>query len=79
MLSSVSFSGIVDYIRSGKAKHIVTMAGAGISTSAGIPDFRSPETGVYANMKSKFGDAITDPTDVFSIEFFQKDPRPFYT
>ena len=43
VLSSLDVDGIVEYIKDGKAKNIIVMAGAGISTSAGIPDFRTPE------------------------------------
>jgi len=32
VLNEVSFDGIVEYIKSGKCKKIVTIAGAGIST-----------------------------------------------
>ena len=49
--------------------------GAGISTSAGIPDFRSPDTGIYSNLAHL---DLPDPESVFDISFFRTNPRPFY-
>ena len=31
----------------GAFKHVVVMCGAGVSTAAGVPDFRSPSAGLY--------------------------------
>ncbi|KAI9222936.1 histone deacetylase, SIR2 family [Blastocladiella britannica] len=66
---------IADRIRDGRAKRIVVACGAGISTAAGIPDFRSPGTGLYANLQ-KYN--LEEPEDIFCIEFFRETPEPFF-
>ena len=74
-MSSVDFEGILAYIKAGKAKNIITMAGAGISTSAGIPDFRTPGSGLYDNLQ-KYN--LPDPQAIFDIGFFRSNPEPFF-
>lgn len=54
------------------AKNIIVLTGAGLSTSAGIPDFRSPETGLYANLERL---NLPFPEAVFELGYFKKNPK----
>ena len=51
-----------------QAQNIVVMAGAGLSTASGIPDFRSPNTGIYANLQ-KYN--LPYPEAIFELEYFR--------
>jgi len=53
-----------------KSRAIVVLTGAGISTAAGIPDFRGPK-GLYVTRRY-------DPELVFEINSFRKAPKYFY-
>uniref|UniRef100_A0A8C2ECE2 NAD-dependent protein deacetylase n=1 Tax=Cyprinus carpio TaxID=7962 RepID=A0A8C2ECE2_CYPCA len=75
VLDELTLDGVARYILSGKCKNIICMVGAGISTSAGIPDFRSPGTGLYANLQ-KFN--LPYPEAIFQIDYFKKHPEPFF-
>ena len=59
----------------GKFQNIVIMCGAGISTSAGIPDFRSPSAGLYFKLR-KYN--LPYPEAVFEGSYFRTNPLPFY-
>ena len=59
-----------------KSSNILVMTGAGLSTPSGIPDFRSPGTGIYDNLQ-KF--RLPYPEAIFDIRYFQQNPEPFFT
>lgn len=52
------------------------MCGAGISVAAGIPDFRTPGTGLYSKLEQY---DIPHPQAIFEIDFFRSNPLPFFT
>ncbi|KAL7818226.1 NAD-dependent deacetylase sirtuin-2 [Trichoderma gracile] len=74
-LQERSLEAVAEHIKSGKARRIVVMTGAGISTAAGIPDFRSPKTGLYSNLARL---NLPYAEAVFDIAYFRKRPEPFY-
>jgi len=47
----------------------VALTGAGVSVPSGIPDFRTPETGIWENV---------DPMEVAHIDVFERDPARFW-
>jgi len=62
------------WIQSGDVSNIVILSGAGVSCSAGIPDFRTPGTGLYDNL-AKYN--LPYPEAVFDINFYRRNTTPF--
>jgi NAD-dependent protein deacetylase/lipoamidase len=51
------------------AESAVALTGAGVSVPSGIPDFRTPGTGLWENV---------DPMEVAHIDVFERDPERFW-
>ncbi|OCL14538.1 NAD-dependent deacetylase sirtuin-2, partial [Glonium stellatum] len=75
-LESRTLESVAKLLKEGRFRRVVVMTGAGISTSAGIPDFRSPDTGLYANLARL---NLPYAEAVFDISYFRNNPLPFYT
>ena len=54
----------------GRSLRAVALTGAGVSVPSGIPDFRTPETGLWAKV---------DPMEVAHISVFEGDPERFWS
>lgn len=74
-LTNFDIKGLANYIKTGHCKKIIFVQGAGLSVAAGIPDFRTPGTGLYSNLQ-KYD--LPFPEAVFSIDYFQERPEPFF-
>ncbi|KAF9561114.1 NAD-dependent protein deacetylase sirtuin-2 [Mortierella alpina] len=75
ILKDNTLESVAEFINETKPKNIIVMTGAGISTAAGIKDFRSPGTGLYDDLE-RFN--LPYPEAVFDISFFKDNPSPFY-
>lgn len=51
------------------SERVVALTGAGISVPSGVPDFRSPQTGLWENV---------NPMEVAHIDAFRRDPKRFW-
>jgi NAD-dependent deacetylase len=68
LTSDESASDLARLVR--ESHSTVVLTGAGVSVPSGIPDFRTPETGLWANV---------DPMEVAHIDVFERDPARFWS
>ena len=65
--TSTQAAQVADLLRS--AERAVVLTGAGVSVPSGIPDFRTPGTGLWENV---------DPMEVAHIDAWRRDPDRFW-
>ncbi|KAL4772400.1 NAD-dependent protein deacetylase hst2-2 [Aspergillus nidulans var. acristatus] len=75
ILNQITFNSICEGILTGKITRIVVLVGAGLSTSSGLPDFRTPDTGLYSKLEPL---QLPYPDALFHISYFRHTPEPFY-
>uniref|UniRef100_A0A2K5LEL1 NAD-dependent protein deacetylase sirtuin-2 n=1 Tax=Cercocebus atys TaxID=9531 RepID=A0A2K5LEL1_CERAT len=68
LLDELTLEGVARYMQSERCRRVICLVGAGISTSAGIPDFRSPSTGLYDNLEKYH---LPYPEAIFEISYFK--------
>ena len=74
-IKEIKYDNFKNNIMNKKYSKIVFMVGAGISTSAGIPDFRS-DTGLFKQLQIKYN--LSKPEEFFWKKTFLEKPQYFY-
>eukprot|EP00826_Nyctotherus_ovalis_P001293 TRINITY_DN10190_c0_g8_i1.p1 TRINITY_DN10190_c0_g8~~TRINITY_DN10190_c0_g8_i1.p1 ORF type:complete len:416 (-),score=113.49 TRINITY_DN10190_c0_g8_i1:45-1292(-) len=75
VLEQAEKEALMKRLIAGEFKKIAVLTGAGISVNAGIPDFRTPGTGLYSQL-AKYN--LPYPEAVFTLSYFAANPKPFY-
>ena len=74
-IKEIKYNNFKNNIINKKYSKILFMVGAGISTSAGIPDFRSKE-GLFKQLQDKYN--LKSPEEFFLKQTFLEKPQYFY-
>ncbi|RYG57203.1 hypothetical protein EON66_00970 [archaeon] len=64
------------------SKRIIVVTGAGVSVACGVPDFRSPSTGLYDIIRRSQHPAlrsVSEPQELFDFLTFKDNPSLFYS
>jgi len=67
---------LADRLANDHYQEIVVLMGAGASVSAGIPDFRTPGTGLYDQLQEY---NLPFPEAIFDLDYYRHDPQAFTT
>ena len=70
----VTLESLAEKLANNKVKNVVVLLGAGASVSAGIPDFRSPGTGLYDRLQRY---NLPYPEAIFDLGYYKQQPKPF--
>lgn len=71
----IKYKKFISLLKTNSLNYIVFMVGAGISTTAGIPDFRS-NTGLFKQLQAKYN--MSSPEEFFFKSTFLEHPEYFY-
>lgn len=74
--AKIELEEVINKMKAKEYKRVVVLTGAGLSVSAGIPDFRSPGSGLYSKLEEY---KLPYPEAIFELTYFKKNPKAFLT
>jgi len=72
--NTMSIEFLADQLANSSYTKIIALVGAGVSCSAGIPDFRTPGSGLYDQLQHY---NLPFPEAIFDLDYYQQNPLPF--